>query len=225
MKDNGVKPAGTGVTAAGWTGGDQPGRERASRDRSARLRRAVPLASLVAAAALGLAACGGGGAPGTGPGSTGPGSTGPGSTSVTSRGSATDALKFAKCMRAHGLSGFPDPVPGPGGYQFRIRISPGSDLNPHSPRYQAADTACKAYSPQGNLTPAQKAAANAKALKYVQCMRSHGISSYPDPNGQGTLIVSAGPGINPYSPQFRRAEHACQSLETGFNMQTSNLPG
>jgi hypothetical protein len=224
MKDNGVKPAGTGVTAAGWTGGGRAGRERASRDRSARLRRAVPLASLVAAAALGLAACGGGGAPGTGPGSTGPGSTGPGSTSVTSHGSATDALKFAKCMRAHGLSGFPDPVPGPGGYQFRIRISPGSDLNPHSPRYQAADAACKAYSPQGNLTPAQKAAANAKALKYVQCMRSHGISSYPDPNGQGTLIVSAGPGINPYSPQFRRAEHACQSLETGFNMQTSNLP-
>jgi hypothetical protein len=224
MKDNGVKPAGTGVTAAGWTGGGRTGRERASRDRSARLRRAVPLASLVAAAALGLAACGGGGAPGTGPGSTGPGSTGPGSTSVTSHGSATDALKFAKCMRAHGLSGFPDPVPGPGGYQFRIRISPGSDLNPHSPRYQAADAACKAYSPQGNLTPAQKAAANAKALKYVQCMRSHGISSYPDPNGQGTLIVSAGPGINPYSPQFRRAEHACQSLETGFNMQTSNLP-
>ena len=55
-------------------------------------------------------------------------------------------------------------------------------------------------------------------------MRSHGISSYPDPNGQGTISVAAGPGIDPTSPRFRTAQNACQSLDNGFNMNTSNFP-
>jgi hypothetical protein len=55
-------------------------------------------------------------------------------------------------------------------------------------------------------------------------MRSRGVSSYPDPNGQGTISVAAGPGIDPTSPLFQRAQRACQSLDHGFNMDTSNFP-
>jgi hypothetical protein len=105
-----------------------------------------------------------------------------------------------------------------------MRVTPGSDLNPHSPRYRAARSACKAFLPSGNMTAAQRAAANARALKYAQCMRSHGIGSYPDPNGQGTIVVQAGGGIDPGSPRFQNAQKACQSLDNGFNMDTSNFP-
>jgi hypothetical protein len=212
MDDNGVQHAGP---AAGRATG------RSTRARSGRPRRAVPLAGLAAAAALGLAACGSGA---SGPHAGGTSGSGKGGTASTKAASGK-LLEFSRCMRAHGLPSFPDPVPAPGGgYSLHIRITPGSPLSPHSPQYQAAQAACKAFSPAGNLTPAQQVVANAKALKYSQCMRSHGIGSYPDPDGHGTIKVAAGPGIGPTSPRFQQAEHACRSLENGFNMQTSNFP-
>ena len=67
-------------------------------------------------------------------------------------------------------------------------------------------------------------AALAQALQLSRCMRAHGITGYPDPNGQGTISVAAGPGIDPRSPLFQRAQRACQSLDNGFNMNTSNIP-
>src|SRR5215469_9722714 len=82
------------------------------------------------------------------------------------------------------------PVAAPGGgSSFHMLVTPGSSLNPDSPRFQAANAACKAFSPFDSLTPAQQAVANAKALRYSRCMRSHGIGSYPDPNGHGTIQV------------------------------------
>jgi hypothetical protein len=54
------------------------------------------------------------------------------------------ALKFSECMRAHGLSDFPDPQSGPGGgIAIRIRAGQGSDLNPQNPQFQAAQSACQ----------------------------------------------------------------------------------
>jgi len=164
------------------------------------------------AAALGLATCGSG--------ASGPNTGGTASTNVA----PAKALAYARCMRAHGLTSFPDPVAAPGGgSSFHMRVTPGSSLNPDSPRFQAANAACKAFSPFDSLTPAQQAVANAKALRYSRCMRSHGIGSYPDPNGHGTIRVASGPGIDPDSPRFQQAEQACQGLDSGFNMQTSNF--
>src|SRR5258708_28886577 len=56
--------------------------------------------------------------------------------------------------------------------------------------------------------------ANHGALAFSRCMRAHGISKFPDPNGQGNLAVNAGPGtgIDPNSPQYKSANNACQSL-------------
>ena len=51
------------------------------------------------------------------------------------------ALKFAKCMRAHGLPNFPDPDvgPSPSGIGIAIRLGgPGSGVNPQSPTFCAA---------------------------------------------------------------------------------------
>jgi hypothetical protein len=49
-------------------------------------------------------------------------------------------LKFSQCMRAHGISGFPDPTFGGGGAQLRINKSTG--INPASPAFKAAQKAC-----------------------------------------------------------------------------------
>lgn len=52
------------------------------------------------------------------------------------------ALKYAKCMRAHGIKKFPDPNSNGG-----IQLSAGPDLDPNSPRFKAADKACRHYMP------------------------------------------------------------------------------
>jgi hypothetical protein len=52
-------------------------------------------------------------------------------------------LKLAKCMRAHGITSFPDPIASPDFIGFKIPA--GAD--PHSPRFQAARQACRAYAP------------------------------------------------------------------------------
>jgi hypothetical protein len=58
-------------------------------------------------------------------------------------------LRYARCMRAHGISDFPDP--GPDG-SLQIRSSPGSDLDPNNPQFKAAHEACKQYRPGGGAS-------------------------------------------------------------------------
>ena len=51
------------------------------------------------------------------------------------------------------------------------------------------------------------------ALAYSQCMRSHGVRNFPDPDSQGRLQLKTGNGFDPSSPQFQAAQKACQSLQ------------
>jgi hypothetical protein len=60
-----------------------------------------------------------------------------------------------------------------------------------------------------------------QALKYSQCMRSHGVPGFPDPDSQGGLEITPKDHLNPGSPQFRSAQRACQHLEPGGGTTTS----
>jgi hypothetical protein len=52
-----------------------------------------------------------------------------------------------------------------------------------------------------------------KAEKYSQCMRSHGVPSFPDPvDGKLSLEVRKGGPLDPSDPQFRSARQACRAL-------------
>ncbi len=125
-----------------------------------------------------------------------------------------DAMKYAQCMRAHGIPDFPDPVNG--GFQIN-NTNPNSDLDPGSPTFVAADTACKALSPEGHATGGTvDPQLQAQALAYAACIRSHGVPSYPDPVFVGGSIretVRAGSGADPNAPQFIAAQNACESLQ------------
>lgn len=63
------------------------------------------------------------------------------------------ALAFSACMRSHGLKDFPDPSFTGGGVQLRLGGGPGSDLDPTSPLFQKARTACQAFAPGKVLAP------------------------------------------------------------------------
>ena len=47
---------------------------------------------------------------------------------------------------------------------------------------------------------------------YAACMRRNGEPNFPDPNAQGQLSFGSANGIDPGSPQFQRAQKACQKL-------------
>jgi hypothetical protein len=51
-------------------------------------------------------------------------------------------------------------------------------------------------------------------IAYSQCMRSHGVPDFPDPNSQGAITGSgsSASGINPQSPQFQAAQKSCAKL-------------
>ena len=48
--------------------------------------------------------------------------------------------------------------------------------------------------------------------KFSACMRKHGVTSFPDPNGQGVITIHSGMGIDPSSPTFESARTACEKL-------------
>lgn len=60
----------------------------------------------------------------------------------------------------------------------------------------------------------------AKAVKFSECMRSNGVSAFPDPDASGALTIDAvanGSSLNTSSGTFKHALNACKDLEpAGF---------
>jgi hypothetical protein len=54
------------------------------------------------------------------------------------------ALKYSGCMRAHGITSFPDPIVSNGGTGVGFRVN-RPDTN--SPQFQAAAQACREFEP------------------------------------------------------------------------------
>jgi hypothetical protein len=59
-------------------------------------------------------------------------------------------LQFSQCMRAHGLTNFPDPQFSGGGVGIRLA---GGGLDPNSPAFKSAQTACAQYQRQAFGAP------------------------------------------------------------------------
>jgi hypothetical protein len=77
---------------------------------------------------------------------------GPG-TVAEQRKNYAQALKFAKCMRSHGVTNLPDPSPPGSGPQTQSHSGPGSSatqgINPDSPVFKRAQQACHSLQPGG----------------------------------------------------------------------------
>jgi hypothetical protein len=71
----------------------------------------------------------------------------------------------------------------------------------------------------GSSTPTAQSSAGAhpNPLAYAQCMRSHGLTDFPDPNASGQIDLKnlhpqPGSDLYPDDPRFQAAATACQSL-------------
>lgn len=173
-------------------------------------------------ALLGLAvvinACGATSAPGVASIGSSTATTSPGSDSHAPAAVAADysqALKYSECMRAHGDPDFPDPN-GAGLIPFGTTNRNGSSSpGPQDePGYTSANKVCGHLLPNGGRpTAAQVAYIGSQLLKFSQCMRSHGLPSWPDPTISSHVIGFEGISqsvIN--SPAYKRAEKSCASF-------------
>jgi hypothetical protein len=175
------------------------------------------VAVAAALATLGVAAASCGGSPSTN-GVAQLTTTSSTTTSSSAQGTskAAGARAYSACMRKNGVPNFPDPDSRGG---LTINAGPGTGLKPTSPQFRHAESVCAKYLPNGGkVDPAAQAKAIQAALRFSKCMRSHGITNFPDPQVSGNSIglrFRRGSGFDPQSPQFRAAQRACQKEMPG----------
>jgi hypothetical protein len=130
-----------------------------------------------------------------------------------------DTLAFARCMRSQGVSNFPD--------DMNVSNVPG--INPSSPAFKAAQTACQHLLPVKSPPPAAPSARTyAKLIRLSNCLRAHGYSTMPDPKpnpppspgspladrysalyGEGDYWIGIPMSINAHGTPFVRTARAC----------------
>lgn len=129
-------------------------------------------------------------------------------------------LAFSQCMRSHGVSNFPDP-----GAHGGINLN-GTNINPFSPAFKTAQSSCSNLLP--GLGPGSRRATARQTQQLVsisECMRSHGVTGFPDPTTTpptspagysiiegvaSNLFLLVPSTINPGSPAFVQAAKACK---------------
>jgi hypothetical protein len=68
-------------------------------------------------------------------------------------------------------------------------------------------------SDDGDAGSSETSADSDPAVAYAECMRENGVPEFPDPvDGQTLLQAGSDSGIDPNSPEFKRAQEACQDL-------------
>jgi hypothetical protein len=131
-------------------------------------------------------------------GSSNPGTTGS-STAVSS------GVAYTNCMRTHGV---PD---------FQV------NLNQNSPTYQAAAQTCQSLKPGRNQNPQVPSKKLAVEVRWAQCIRTHGVPTFPDPNAQGAFDSGV---FDPTSSAFQAASQDCLSLQpAGSVAAVPGVPG
>lgn len=136
-------------------------------------------------------------------------SSAPTSGSGSTSSAYAKALRYAQCIRAHGIPSYPDPN---SKGQFIAQNGSGSLPKVSAAVANAASKACRKLLPPAMAQgpPKGSPGSNGQALKFSACMRRHGEPSFPDPASNGSFTLP--PGMNSEAPQFRAAEKACQSL-------------
>ena len=156
-----------------------------------RKRRALVALVLVGLIALVGAGCGSNAATGTASSASNNGS---GASSGSASGANTQAtkrekaVKFAECVRAHGVPHFPDPGTS-GDFNFGVDVSEQTFTN--------AVNACKSLEPPGALSAKRSTKQQSAALRFAACVRANGVPDFPDPvNGQPLIDTTHIPSSN-----------------------------
>jgi hypothetical protein len=143
-----------------------------------------------------------------------------------------DAVAYSRCMRTHGLPNYPDPDPASGA----VPKTTAQNLGVSSSQFETAQQACQAQYPTGtgsfddqvrgcyqggSCPPALVQQMLTVGRAFATCMRSHGVSNWPDatldPQGRPFFDISAA-GITSgqwHSTEMRAKADACGDAAGG----------
>jgi hypothetical protein len=184
---------------------DASDRMASPRSRAGRRRRAGALAAALAGTALLAAACSGT----------------PAETDTFAPGATyAQTLAFAKCMRANGVPNFPDPD-----RQGNFNNATIQALENNGSQERNALHQCRSVLPNADtgLTVTQVQQIQEQnlrnAVQGARCMRTHGITNFPDPVGTTQasgvnwqpVISAIQAGLNTSTPSYEAAFLACNS--------------
>ena len=136
-------------------------------------------------------------------------------------------LKFAQCMRDHGID-MPDPTTdSSGNLQMSRPTNLKFDNQADRQKLRTASQACRSNlkGVVQQFTPQQRAQFQDNLLKLAQCMRSNGVNM-PDPNFSQSPETGGGRerffgNINPQDPKVQSTLRTCRQQVFG----NSNGPG
>ena len=161
----------------------------------------LPAAALAALMSCAVAACG----------STSSADSGSGQAS-----DETKAVKFAQCLREHGIEADAAKGAPSGAPALTLRAGgPGSGGSGAPANLEAAQKACSRYRPseQGpKQSPAERAARVDQLYKFARCMREHGVEVKTEVQNGGGAVGIQLKGVNPRSPGFQSAQKACEAF-------------
>jgi ABC-type glycerol-3-phosphate transport system substrate-binding protein len=82
---------------------------------------------------------------------------------------------------------------------------------------------CGSSAPAETGTGVNNTANAQKAVKFAACMRTNGVSQFPDPGASGKLTIDSvanGSSLDTSTPAFKQATSACKNLEPAGFMGT-----
>jgi hypothetical protein len=153
-------------------------------------RKLWPLAAFATVALIGAGCSNGSAETGTGTGTASSAGTASSSgTGGTTKATDRDnAVKFAECIRAHGVSDFPDPN-AKNQFEYGVSVSPAV--------WKQATTACEDLQPPGTLSGKRTPKQQSASLRFAQCIRENGVKDFPDPvNGEPLVDTYKIPSSN-----------------------------
>lgn len=152
------------------------------------MTRRIPrrLTAALALTALLAAGCGSGGD------ETTTGASAGGSSSTAASGKA---VRFAACMREHGVREFPDPDAS--GELTIDAVVNGTSIDADGPAWRQAIAACRELQPAGFTGKKRSDGQQEAALRFAACMREQGVADFPDPEpGQPLVDTNRIPSSN-----------------------------
>lgn len=117
-------------------------------------------------------------------------------------------LKYAACMREHGID-MPDPQLDGGG--VAMSLPQGTD----KAKVDAANEQCKQFLPNGGQPMKADPEMQEKMRRFSQCMRENGVPEFPDPSEDGGIRIEGGQGtgLDPGSEAFKKAQALCEQYQ------------
>ena len=155
----------------------------------------------------------------------------------TPYGPKSSPYAVSRCMRANGVTNFPDPSQGSGGVGFPGGLTESSTgeltvdgVSFSGPALKRAEKVCREFLPGGaGPRPTLTAQQKRQLLALARCMRAHGVPSFPDPgssppqapvNKQQVTLPGSG------TPAFNHAIQVCgRGGGQRFRVVGSNVQG